>query len=177
MNHFKFLSFFVFLMTIAFTVNAKEVKEGLIYGNDAVKQQFDIVKPNSPDTVLKENSSTDLAQLIPGKWELAPNKRASEGYIIFDPKGSYEMFEKLQDGTGVTKKGEYLLYRDVSPVKIDICLGKCNQAGSEWTSLFGIIRALSNNKIEIRVSADGNRPTEFSEDKSEEGTMILSRTK
>ncbi|NQT76693.1 MAG: hypothetical protein HQ565_03190 [Bacteroidetes bacterium] len=108
MNHFKSLLFLVFLMIFALTVHAKEVKEHPMHGNDAEKRHIELVKPASPDTVLKENTPEDLTQLILGKWDIAPNKRASAGYIIFDQNGTYEMYEKLHDGTGVTKKGEYL---------------------------------------------------------------------
>lgn len=174
MNHFKFLLFFVFLMIFALTVHAKEHP---MNGNDAEKRQAELVKPASPDTVLNENTSKDLTQLILGKWEIAPNKRASEGYIIFDLNGTYEMYEKFHDGTGVTKKGEYLLYSNVTPVKIDICLDKCNNAGAEWTTLFGIIRAISNEKLEIHTSPDDKYPSDFPDDKSNKYTMILSRSK
>lgn len=177
MNHFKFQLFFILLLISALTVHSKEVKEQPMNGNGADKQAAELVKPMSPDSVLKESTSKDLTQLIVGKWELAPNKRASEGFIIFELNGNYEMYEKLLDGTGVTKKGEYVLNSNVTPVKIDICLDKCNTTGSEWTTLFGIIKALSNEKLEIHTSADGKYPSSFSDDKSDEYTMILSRSK
>ncbi|MCK4694306.1 MAG: hypothetical protein KAT74_01015 [Candidatus Cloacimonetes bacterium] len=177
MNHFKFLLFFVFLMIFALIIHTKEVKEHPMNGNDVEKRHNELVKPASPDTVLNENTSKDLTQLILGKWEIAPNKRASEGFIIFDLNGTYEMYEKFHDGAGVSKKGEYLLYSNVIPVKIDICLDKCNNAGSEWTTLFGIIRVISNEKLEIHTSPDDKYPSGFSDDKSDEYTMILSRSK
>ena len=177
MNHFKFLLFFVFLMIFTLTVHAKGVKELPVNGNDAEKRQAELLKPAAPDTVLDENAPKDLTQLILGKWEIAPNKRASEGYIIFDPNGTYEMYEKFHDGMGVTKKGEYLLNSNVTPARIDICLEKCNNAGAEWTTLFGIIRAISNEKLEIRTSPDSKHPSGFSDDKSDEYAMILSRSK
>ena len=176
MNHFKFQLFFVFLMIFALTVHAKEVQEHPMNGNDAEKGQAELVKPASPDTVLNENTSKDLTQLILGKWEIAPSKRASEGYIIFDLNGTYEMYEKFHDGTGVTKKGEYLIDSKVTPVKIDLCLEKCNNAGAEWTTLFGIIRVISDEKLEIHTSPDSNHPSDFSDDKSDEYTIILSRS-
>jgi len=174
MNHFKFLLFFVSLMIFALTVHAKEVNEHPINGNDAEERHTELVKPASPDTVLNENSSKDITQLILGKWEIAPNKRASEGYIVFDVNGTYEMYEKFHDGGGVTKKGEYLLYSNVTPVRIDICLDKCNNSGAEWTTLFGIIRVISDEKLEIHTSPDSNYPSAFSDDKSDKYTMILS---
>ena len=177
MNHFKFLLFFVSLMIFALTVHTKEVKEHPMNGNDTEERYTELAKPASPDTVLNENSSNDITQHILGKWEIAPNKRASEGYIVFDVNGTYEMYEKFHDGMGVTKIGEYLIYSNATPVKIEICLEKCNNSGAEWTTLFGIIRAISNDKLEIHISADSKHPTEFSDDKNDERTMILSRSK
>jgi hypothetical protein len=164
-------------MIFALIIHTKEVKEHPMNGNDAEKRHNELVKPAAPDTVLNENTSKDLTQLILGKWEIAPNKRASEGYIIFDLNGTYEMYEKFHDGMGVTKKGEYLLYSNVTPVRIDICLNKCNNAGAEWTTLFGIIRAISNEKLEIHTSPDSEYPSGFPDDKSNKYTMILSRSK
>ncbi len=176
MNHCKSLSLFAFFIIAALTLHTKDLKIHPMHGKDAAIG-IKISNSNSPDTVMNENASSEIAQLILGKWELAPNKRATEGFIIFNQNGTYEMYEKLIDGAGVSKKGEYLLYSNVTPVKIDICLGKCKQDGAEWTTLFGIIKAISNEKLEIRTSASSTYPSGFSDDKSDEGTMILSRTK
>ena len=177
MNHFKFLLFFVSLMIFALKVHAKEVQEHPMNGHDTEERYTELVNPASPDTVLNENTSKDIDQLILCRWEIAPNKRASEGYIVFDVNGTYEMYEKFHDGGGVTKKGEYLLYTNATPVRIDICLEKCNNSGAEWTTLFGIIRVISDEKLEIHTSPDSNYPSGFSDDKSDMYTMILSRSK
>ena len=123
------------------------------------------------DATVKEN----IAQLIIGKWEIAPNKRAASGDITFDDKGNYEMNEIFHDGTGVGKKGEYKLNSDVSPITIDICLDKCGQPGSEWTTCFGILRALPDNKLEIYTSPTSKYPSDFPDDTKGEYTMILTR--
>ena len=175
MNHFKFLLFFVSIMTFALSFHAKKVNDRNINGDNADKQHTELEKPLTADTVLKENTSKDLNQLILGKWELAPNKRAAAGFITFDSNGNYEMYEKFHDGTGATKKGEYQLYSNMTPAKIDICLDKCDNAGAEWTTLFGIIRVISGEKMEIRTSADGTYPSAFANDKSDKYTMIFSR--
>ena len=47
--------------------------------------------------------------------------------------------------------------------------------GSEWTNRFAIIRILSDDKLEICISSDGNYPSEFTEDKTSKNTMILTR--
>lgn len=117
----------------------------------------------------------DIGQAIPGKWKLEPNQRSTEGSIVFSSGGTYELFERHPDGTGVTTRGEYRLDDKASPARIDLCLNRCGAPGSEWTTRFGIIRILAANRVEIRTSPDANYPSAFSEDKSEEYTMILTR--
>ena len=151
MKRFKFFYLFVLFFVITVTVYAQSIKEGI--------------------------SSKDITQLIAGKWEIAPNKRASKGSITFDKNGSYEMHEQLHDGSGVGTKGEYKLNNNLKPIRIDLCLGKCGKPGSEWTTRFGIIRVLSDGKLEICTSPDGKYPAEFSDDISDKYTMILTRVK
>ena len=110
-----------------------------------------------------------------GKWNMAPNKRAKSGSIEFKANGMYEMTENLVDGTGVGTKGEFKVVTTNEPFRIDLCVGQCGQPGSEWTTRFGIFRFLSDNGLEIRTSPDGKYPSEFSKDKTEENTMMLSR--
>ena len=139
--------------------------------------QFTADTVQTQDVSEKEGISEDLTQLILGKWEIAPNKRSSKGSITFNQNGKYELHEQLQDGTGVGTKGEYKLNSDATPIKIDLCLDKCSNPGSEWTTRFGIIRVLTNEKLEIRTSPDSNYPSDFSDDTFEEYTMILTRAK
>ncbi|MCJ7819851.1 MAG: OmpA family protein [Bacteroidales bacterium] len=124
----------------------------------AKNRRVELVKTAAMDTSSKDVKSKDVAQLILGTWEMAPNKRASKGSITFDQGGTYEMNEKLQDGAGVGTKGEYNVNSSVKPVKIDLCLDKCGTPGSEWTTRFGIMRVLSNEKVEIHTSPDGKYP-------------------
>ena len=63
---------------------------------------------------MENNISKDIAQVIVGKWEKAPNKRASKGSSTFPKNGNCEMHEQLQDGVGVGTKGQYLLKNVVS---------------------------------------------------------------
>lgn len=151
MKRFKFFYLSVLFFAITGTVYAQSMKEDI--------------------------SSKDITQLIVGKWEMAANKRASEGSITFDKNGTFGMHEQLQDGSGVGTKGEYKLYNRLKPIRIDICLGKCGKPGSEWTTRFGIIRVLSNGKLEICTSPDGKYPSGFSDDTSDKYTMILTRVK
>lgn len=140
-------------------------------------RRVELVKMASQDASVKEGISKDVTQLVVGKWEITPNKRVSKGSITFDKNGSYAMHEQLQDGSGVGTKGEYKLNSSVTPVKIDLCLDKCGKPGSEWTTRFGIIRVLSNEKLEICTSPDGKYPSDFSDDTSSEYTIILTREK
>ena len=121
------------------------------------------------------HAQDDLSQLIVGEWKLAPNKRATEGSIVFSAGGTYELFERLHDGTGVTTKGGYQLNVKSSPSRIDLCVGKCGQPGSEWTTRFGIIKVLGEGKLQIQTSPDGKYPSAFPEDTTGKYTMILTR--
>ena len=116
-----------------------------------------------------------IAEYLIGKWDIAPNKRVLSGDIIFWNDGSYIKNEKHIDGVGAGTKGDYKLYTDQKPCGIDLCLGKCDQEGSEWTTLFGIVRKLKDGRVEILTSPDGSRPKKFGEKPDDEYTMILKR--
>ena len=122
-------------------------------------------------------SSTDITQLIIGKWEMTPNKYVLKSTISFDKNGTYNMEQKLKDNSGVGTNGGYKIDNNFNPVRIDLCLGKCGKPGSEWTTRFGIIRALSNDKVEICNSPNGNYPSDFPADTLDEYSMILTRIK
>ncbi|MCK5050116.1 MAG: hypothetical protein KAS53_00145 [Candidatus Cloacimonetes bacterium] len=123
------------------------------------------------DAEVKE----DISQIIIGKWKIAPTTRVASGDITFDKYGMYDLNEKFHDGSGSGTKGEYKINCNVSPAKMCLCLGNCDQPGSELTTRFGIIRILPDNKLEICTSPDGNYPSDFCDDKMSENTMILTR--
>ena len=186
MNRFKFFYFFVLFFILTVTVHAQAIIEhplirplpgSVLDRNINNVSRAESGKLASQDASVKEGISKDVTQLIVGKWEIAPNKRVSKGSITFDKNGSYAMHEQLQDGSGVGTKGEYKLNSNVIPVRIDLCLDKCGKPGSEWTTRFGIIRVLSNEKLEIHTSPDGKYPPDFSDETSNEYTMILTRAK
>lgn len=167
MKRIKLFYLFVLFLVLTVTVYAHAIKD------------YPLIQP-FPESVLDHNMDNiyqpkEITQLIVGKWEIAPNKRASKGSITFDKNGSYEMHEQFHDGTGVGTKGEYKLNTDLKPSRIDLCLGECGKPGSEWTTRFGIIRVLSNEKLEIFTSPDGKYPSGFSDDTSDEYTMILTK--
>ncbi|MCD4654042.1 hypothetical protein K8T06_08905 [bacterium] len=154
MKHFKSIFCLVVFVSLIFSVH--------VIAEDASK---------------KEVLSQDITQIIIGKWQIAPNKRAKSGSIVFKTDGHYEMNEKLQDDAGVGTKGEYRLNTKVTPAHIDLCLDKCNQVGSEWTTRFGIIRIVSNDKLEIFTSSDSNHPVAFPDKTDGKYSMILARVK
>lgn len=135
-----------------------------------------IEQPAIEQPVKKPSIKQSVTQLIVGEWEIAQNKRALTGSITFDNNGRYEMNEKLHDGSGIGKKGEYKLNSNVKPIQIDICLDKCGQPGSEWTTNFGIIRILSDNELEIYTSPSDKHPSDFPDDTSGKYSMMLVRT-
>ncbi len=84
-------------------------------------------------TIYAQNAEVkeDISQIIIGKWEIAPTTRVASGNITFDEFGMYELKEKFYDGSGGGTKGEYKLNCNVSPAKMCLCLGNCDQPGSE----------------------------------------------
>lgn len=144
-----------------------------------IPQDYVDVGKASPKKVSPKEKAVPkgIADMLVGKWEIAPNGRSVSGSIVFSAAGTYEMEEKHTDGTGVGVKGEYKLDTSVSPARIDLCLDKCGQPGSEWTTRFGIIRVLAGGKMEIHTSPDGNYPSVFSDEPADEYTMILTKVK
>ena len=128
-------------------------------------------------TVFAGDVSKNLTSDIVGKWEIEPNKRTATGTIVFNDNGTYEINEKLTDGAGVGTKGEYKLYCESTPVRIDLCLDKCGKPGSEWTTRFGVVRLLDGGQMEIHTSPDGKYPSGFPDDTSDKYTMILTKVK
>jgi len=141
----------------------------------AKNRRVELVKMDVRSSAQQTTTVKDVAQIILGEWQIAENGRAKSGMIIFNSNGLYEMDEKLQDGDRVGTKGGYKLNQDTSPYTIDLCVGQCGAPGSEWTTRFGILRVISNDKIEIRTSPDGNYPVDFSVDPTDKYYMILNR--
>ncbi len=126
------------------------------------------------------SGSTLLAQeaAIPeGKWLMEkPMEHVHEGYFTFQPDGRYELYERHDDGTGVTRKGAYRLRTDTSPARLAWGPDDLDGPGAEWTTLFAIYRILPDGKLEIRVSESGDYPDGFAPKGQTDGrTMILVR--
>jgi hypothetical protein len=112
-----------------------------------------------------------------GKWDIAPYNDVKSGTMVFYDNGTYSVDEKRTDGLGVGRKGQYKLDLSTDPVRIDICLGNCGVSGSEWTTLFSILRFHSDDRLEIRTSPDSNYPKKFSKKEGDDYTMMLTRMK
>lgn len=143
----------------------------------AKNRRVELVKAGAQNVPGQDNVKKDVSQIILGKWQIAENGRAKTGTISFEANGLYEMDEKLQDGSGVGTKGGYKLNSKTNPYTIDLCVGQCGAPGSEWTTRFGILKVVSNDKIGIRTSPDANYPTDFSTDPLGEYYMVLNRVK
>lgn len=122
-------------------------------------------------------TENDISKKLLGKWILQENERAVSGEIIFLENNKYELIEILKDKekTKVSRKGSYVLNSKSKPVIIDLCLGDCNQPGSEWVTLFSIMRFGDESRLEIRASNSQEHPIEFSNEKIDSGTMLFIR--
>ncbi|MBN2565804.1 MAG: OmpA family protein [Candidatus Eisenbacteria bacterium] len=151
----------------------------------AKNRRVELVKPDFAGAPVETGSSGksgggasstgDLATAILGNWTMAPKGDIASGTMVFKADMTYEMDEKMADGSGSGIKGEYKLDAGASPARLAICLGKCDQPGSEWTTQFCILRLLDDGRLEIRSSPDSNYPSAFAGDASDEHTMLLKR--
>jgi len=110
-----------------------------------------------------------------GEWEMASNECTKDGKLTFYKNNKYKIFQTDNKGTGSGYTGKYILNATTGPVTIDLCLGECGRPGSEWTTRFGILRFVSDNKMEIRTSPNSNYPKSFSKDKNECHTLMLTK--
>jgi len=143
--------------------------------NRAKNRRVELVKQDAVQASLQEASPAPLDQLIVGKWSIEPNDRASEGSIVFDASGTYDMSEKFKDGTNAGTKGDYRLDCESSPARIALYLGKFGNDPADLTTRFGIVRALSADTLEIEFSPDGKYPEAFAEKPSGMYTLMLTR--
>lgn len=119
---------------------------------------------------------SSYAELMVGEWEIAPYDGVLSGRVVFNPNGTHNTEEKHTDGHGAGRKGGYVLDISCSPARVQLCVGECGIPGSEWTTLFSIVRFHSEDSMEIRFSPDGTYPAEFAKG-DDDYTMMLTRTK
>jgi len=103
----------------------------------------------------------DPAAKLVGEWVVAAKYGNGDGEAVFRSDMTYTLKEIHPDGTGVTHEGEYKLDASSDPCKIDLCVGKLSNAGSEWVTTFGILRFLSDDEAEIHFDPSGKRPNSF----------------
>jgi outer membrane protein OmpA-like peptidoglycan-associated protein len=160
-------------------VASNDTKEGR-----AKNRRVELVKMEAGQTQASRGAATPSGSAptatsakLEGKWAMAPNKRVKQGSITFYSNSTYLMEERLQDGDGVSHKGEFKINSQASPPRIDLCLQKCGIPGSEYTTSFSIFRFLPDGKLEIRSSPDGKYPAAFNDGTVDEYSMTLTRVK
>lgn len=124
--------------------------------------------------LAKESNPPSIQDALIGDWEILPNARLETGGLVFKANGTYERSETPRGSTPHTVKGSYLLNEKQVPCAIDLCLGDCGGAASQWTTLFGIVRLLDSDKAEMYFPPDGKRPASFPESDCE-GRYLLVR--
>ena len=115
-----------------------------------------------------------VEQSIIGHWLITPNEARIKGTLIFNDNGTYVRIETDNKNTGYSVKGQYKINEKQNPCAIDLCLNKCSDPGSEWTTMFGILRFLDNGQVEVQFSSSGKRPNAFSQ-KPNLSTYLLTR--
>lgn len=110
-----------------------------------------------------------------GHWQADNPDDLPPGEIEFRPDHHYTMTEFRDATTRVTREGEYRLDASSMPNTIDLCLGDCDQPGSEFVTLYGIFKFDSADKALIEFSSTDRRPTAFASEPNEY-TLILTRS-
>jgi len=142
---------------------------------ELVKMKVEQNRTSQSSQLQSRPRPATTAANLEGKWEMAPNKRVQKGTITFYSNNTYLMEERLNDGSGVSHKGEFTINSQASPSRLDLCLQKCGVPGSEYTTSFSIFRFLPEGKLEIRSSPDGKYPAAFNDSLADEYSMILTR--
>ena len=128
----------------------------------------------TPETATRTDT-VPLKQQIIGVWTIQPNNRTTTGTMVFKETSTYEMNETLKDNSSAGTKGEFTLDETVTPARLRLCLGKCNQPGAEWVTRFCILQLTSATTMEIYISTTGSFPDGFPEDKNAENYLILKK--
>ena len=108
-----------------------------------------------------ECGQNDPAEKLLGEWVVADKYGKGEGEAEFRADMTYTLKETHSDGLTVIHDGEYRLDPSKEPCSVDLCVGKFNNAGSEWVTTFGILRFISDDEAEIHFDPSGKRPDSF----------------
>jgi hypothetical protein len=126
---------------------------------------------------LINSHGQDLNEAILGKWSMVSNGDGFlEATIAFNDDHTYQLDRTWPDASKAGVKGGFLLNSESTPATLRMCLGDCNQAGSEWTSMFCIARATGSETLEIYMSDSGDFPGDFPEDPGSKGMYIFKRS-
>lgn len=118
----------------------------------------------------------DLEETILGEWNMVSNGDGFlEATILFDQDHGYQLDRRWPDGSAAGIKGSYELDSKRSPATLKLCLGDCNAAGSEWTTMFCITRMKGADRLEIMFSDSGEFPGEFPSDPGSKGMYVFNR--
>ncbi len=129
--------------------------------------------PDSGRSALSETTINPVLAIV-GEWTIPGQDSLPPGSMSFSDDGTYSWAEYRESDMKVTLTGEYKIDTTATPPTIDLCLDKCNNPGAEWTTTFAIFRFLSVDRVEMRYSPDGKRPTAFDE-KDVKNTRELTR--
>ena len=121
-------------------------------------------------------SGQDVEKSIPGNWKMVSNGDGFlEATLLIDPDHNYKLNRKWPDGSTAEVKGMYELDPGTKPATLRLCMGDCNAAGSEWTSMYCIVRLGGNGLLEMVISDSGEFPNKFPGDQSSKGMYVFSR--
>ena len=118
----------------------------------------------------------DLKNSMMGEWRMVSNGDGFlEATLHFDESDNYWLDRTWPDGSKAEVKGGCELNAANEPATLRLCLGDCNTAGSEWTSMFCLVRLEGNDRLEIIISGSGDFPGEFPADPDSKGMYIFER--
>jgi hypothetical protein len=119
-------------------------------------------------------SKRESSHGLVGNWKAERGNDLPAGEAEFSADGIYVLSEYIDAETKVTRKGEFVLDVLADPATIDLCLEGCNQIGSEFVTLFGIVKLVAEDSVMIQLSDSQERPSEFPTEPNRY-TLILTR--
>jgi hypothetical protein len=112
------------------------------------------------------------------KWIMVSNGDGFlEATIQFDESNNYLLDRTWPDGSKAEVKGGFELNSKREPATLRLCLGDCNADGSEWTSMFCIVREGTDDMLEIYISNSGEFAAGFPDDPGATGMYLFRRMK
>jgi len=128
----------------------------------------------APEQPTGEAARTPGFALV-GEWTIDRGNDLPPGSLTLTADKKFSKVEYDDSTSAVTITGTYVFNAAGDPFTIDFIPGDDpNAAGIEYVTMYGILRFLPDDKLEIRMSTTGERPTEF-EDTRTANTMILTR--